>query len=52
MKSAFTRDQIPEPLDVKTEEAVDVAAVDHHGHVSIVVVYRKFVWQLNNRIPF
>ncbi|XP_065910931.1 C-Jun-amino-terminal kinase-interacting protein 3-like [Dysidea avara] len=33
MKSAFTRDQIPEPLDVKTEEAVDVAAVDHHGHV-------------------
>ena len=27
MKSAFTSEQVPDPLDVKTEEAVD-AAID------------------------
>jgi len=50
MKPAYTHNQVPEPLDVKTEEAVDAGAIESHGHVSNV--YRKSVWQLNNRIPF
>ena len=33
MQSAFTRDQDPEPLDVRTEEAVDATAIDSRGHV-------------------
>ena len=50
MKPAYTNNQVPEPLDVKTEEAVDAAAIDSHGYVS--GVYRKSVWQLSNKIPF
>ena len=31
MKSAFTNEQLPDPLDVKTEEAID-ASVDMVSH--------------------
>ena len=37
MKSAFTHEQVPDPLDVKTEEAID-ASVDM---VSNKVVYSR-----------
>ena len=36
MKSAFTHEQVPDPLDVKTEEAID-ASVDIGYAVSFIV---------------
>ena len=47
MKPAYTNNQVPQPLDVKTEETVDDAAINSHGYVS--GVYRKSVQQLSNK---
>jgi len=41
MKSAFTHDQVPDPLDVKTEEAVDAAIDFTYGVRSYLLL---FVW--------